>query len=74
MEIGPDKSKVMTNNRNGFQREIKIQGQRLEAVENFKYLGSSISEDTEGLKPEILSKIACENKTKPLRWDGIGDF
>ena len=24
MEIGPDKIKVMTNNRNGFQREIKI--------------------------------------------------
>ena len=24
MEIGPDKTKVMTNNPNGFQREIKI--------------------------------------------------
>ena len=35
MEIGPDKTKVMTNNPNGFQREIKIKGQRLE-VENFK--------------------------------------
>ena len=35
MEIGPDKTKVMTNNPNGFQREIKIKGQRLEAVENF---------------------------------------
>ena len=40
MEIGPDKTKVMTNNPNGFQREIKIKGQRLEAVENFKYLGA----------------------------------
>ena len=29
MEIGPDKTKVMTNNPNGFQREIKIKGQRL---------------------------------------------
>ena len=26
MEIGPDKTKVMTNNPNGFQREIKIKG------------------------------------------------
>ena len=34
MEIGPDKTKVMTNNPNGFQREIKIKGQRLEEVEN----------------------------------------
>ena len=29
MEIGPEKTKVMTNNPNGFQREIKIKGQRL---------------------------------------------
>ena len=36
MEICPDKTKVMTNNPNGFQREIKIKGQRLEEVENFK--------------------------------------
>ena len=26
MENGPDKTKVMTNNQNGFQREIKIKG------------------------------------------------
>ena len=34
MDISPDKTKVMTNNPNGFQREIKIKGQRLEEVEN----------------------------------------
>ena len=56
MEIGPDKTKVMTNNPNGFQREIKIKGQSLEEVENFKYLGAIIS--NEGSKPEILSRIA----------------
>ena len=55
MEIGPDKTKVMTNNPNGFQREIKIKGQRLEEVENFKYLGTI---SNEGSKPEILSRIA----------------
>ena len=42
MEIGPDKTKVMTNNPNGFQREIKIEGQRPEKVE-IKYLGAIIS-------------------------------
>ena len=26
MQIGPDKTKVMTNNPNGFQREIKMKG------------------------------------------------
>ena len=53
MEIGPDKTKVMTHNPNGFQREIKMKGQRLE-VENFKYLGAIIS--NEGSKLEILSR------------------
>ena len=56
MEIGPDKTKMMTNNPNGFQREIKIKGQRLEEMENFKYLGAIIS--NEGSNPEILSRIA----------------
>ena len=56
MEISPDKTKMMTNNPNGFQREIKIKGQRLEEMENFKYLGAIIS--NEGSKPEILSRIA----------------
>ena len=46
MEIGPNKTKVMTKNPNGFQREIKIKGQRLEEVENFKYLGAVISNKT----------------------------
>ena len=32
MGIGPDKTKVMKNNPNGFQREIKIKGQTLEEV------------------------------------------
>ena len=56
MEIRPHKTKVMTNNPNGFLREIKIKGQRLEKVENFKYLGAIIS--NEGSKPEILSRMA----------------
>ena len=57
MEIGPDKIKVMTNNPNGFQNEIKIKikSQRLEEVEN-KYLGAIISKEES--KPEILSRIA----------------
>ena len=56
MEIGSDKTNVMTNNPNGFQREIKIKSQRLEEVENFKYLAAIIS--NEGLKLKILSRLA----------------
>ena len=51
---------VMTNNPNGIQREIKIKGQRLEEVENFKYLGAVIS--NEGSKPEILSRIVRQHQ------------
>ena len=61
MEIGPDKTQVMTNNPNGFQREIKIKGQRLDEVENFKYLGAVIS--NEGSKPESLYRIAQTTAT-----------
>ena len=71
MEIGPDKTKVMTNNPNSFQIEIKIKGQRLEEVENFKYLGAVIS--NEGSKPEILSRIAqttaALSRLKIIWWD-----
>ena len=66
MDIGPDKTKVMTNNPNGFQREIKIKGQRLEEVKNFKYLGAIIS--NEGSKPEILSRIAQTTALSRLIW------
>ena len=52
--------KVMTNNPNGFHL-IQIKGQRLEEVENFKYLGASTSK--EGSKPEILSRIAQTTAT-----------
>ena len=64
MEIGPSKTKVMTNNPHGFQREIKIKGQRIEAVENFKYLEPIIA--NEGSKTEILSRIA-QTTTTPSR-------
>ena len=56
IKIGPDKTKVMINNQNGFQREINVKGQRLEEVEKFKYIGTIIPD--EGSKPEILSRIA----------------
>ena len=36
--------------------QIKVNGQKLETVTSFKYLGSHITD--EGSKPEILSRIA----------------
>ena len=50
------KTKLMTNNTSGINTEIKVNGQKLETVTCFKYLGSVITD--EGSKPEILSRIA----------------
>ena len=56
MEISAEKTKLMTNNTSGINTDIKVNGQKLETVTSFKYLGSVISD--EGSKPEILSRIA----------------
>ena len=46
----------MTNNISGINKAIKVNGQKLETVTSFKYLGSVVSD--EGSKPEILSRMA----------------
>ena len=56
MEIGAEKTKLMTNNTSGFNTEMKVNGQKLETVTSFKYLGSFTTD--EGSKSEILSMIA----------------
>ena len=56
MEISAEKTKLMTNNTSGINTEIKINGQKLETVTSFKYLGSVITD--EGSKPEILFRTA----------------
>ena len=56
MEMSAKKTKLMTNNTSGINTEIKVNGQKLETVTSFKYLGSVITDD--GSKPEILSRIA----------------
>ena len=56
METSAEKTKLMTNNTSGKNTEIKINGQKLETVTSFKYLGSVITD--KGSMPEILSRIA----------------
>ena len=45
----------MTNNTGGINTEIKVNGQKLETVTSFKYLGSVITD--EGSNFEIPSRI-----------------
>ena len=56
MDISSEKTKLMTNNTSGINTKIKVNGQKLETVTGFKYLGSVITD--KGSKPETLSKIA----------------
>ena len=54
MELGAEKTKLMRNNTSSINTEIKVNGQNLETVTSFKYLGSVIID--KGSKPEILSR------------------
>ena len=56
MEMSAEKTKLMINNTSGISTEIKVNGQKLETVTSFKYLGSVVTD--EGSKPEIFSGIA----------------
>ena len=62
-----------TNNTSGINTEIKVNGQKLQTVTIFKYLGSVITD--EGSKPEILSRIArataALTRLKPIWNDSI---
>ena len=46
----------VNDNTSGINKEIKVNGQRLETVTSFKCLGSVVSD--RGYKPEILSRTA----------------
>ena len=51
MQISAEKTKLMTNNTSGINTEIKVNGQKLETVTSFKYLGSvTTDEDSKPLQ------------------------
>ena len=55
MEISAQKTKLMTIYTSGINTEIKVNGQKLETVTSFKYLGTVMT--NESSKPKILSRI-----------------
>ena len=72
MEISAENTKLMMNNTQGISTQVKVNGQRLETVQSFRYLGSINT--GEGSKPEILARIAQTTaalaRLKPL-WNNI---
>ena len=55
MEISAEKIKLMTNNTSGINTELKVNGQKLQTITSFKYLGTVITDESS--RPEILSRI-----------------
>ena len=56
MQIGAEKTQLMTNDTNGISTDITIDNTKLETVRGFKYLGAIVWD--EGSKPKVLSRIA----------------
>ena len=57
MELNKDKCKVMVNSRNNATISIQIEGQQLEEVGAFKYLGATMTKDGRSTT-EIKARIA----------------
>ena len=68
MQISAEKTKLMTNNTSGINKEINVNGQKLDTVTSFKYLGSLVSDERS--RPDMLSGIAqttaALTRLKPL--------
>ena len=45
MEVSTEKSKIMTNILNNISADMTMNGQKLEEVTSFKYLGATLCED-----------------------------
>ena len=56
MEISAEKTQLMTKNTTSINKEIKVNGRKLETIASCKYLCSLAS--VEGSKPEILFRTA----------------
>ena len=61
MEISTEKSKLMTNNTDGISFDIRVDGEKLNEVNSFKYMGAVVI--SQGSTPELLSRIAQTTAT-----------
>ena len=63
---------MVTNNTSGINKEIRVNGQKLEIATSFNNLGSVVS--GKGSKPEMLSRIAettaALTRSKPVGTTG----
>ena len=69
MQINAENTKLMTNNTNDFSTDIRVNGEKLNCVNMFKYLGAIIAD--EGSKPEILARMQHSPNSIPSGMTGI---
>ena len=56
MGINAEKTKLMTNNADSINTDIRVCDGKLETVNSFEYIGSTVSD--KGSRPKIISRIA----------------
>ena len=61
IEISAEKSKLMTNNTDGISIDIRVDGEKLNEVNSFKYMGAGII--NQGSMPDLLSRTAQTTTT-----------
>jgi len=61
-EISSAKSKVIANSRTKMRTNITMNGEKLEQVSSFKYLGATLTEDGTSVK-EVRCRIAAAKST-----------
>ena len=57
MEVSSEKSKILVNSAENTHASIEMNGEQLEEVEAFKYLGATITKDGKSIT-EIKTRIA----------------
>lgn len=62
MEVSSEKSKVMVNSANNTPAQITMNGQQLEVVDAFKYLGATLTKDGRSTT-EIKTRLAIATST-----------
>ena len=70
-EVSTEKSKIMTNSTNNISAEISKNGQKLEEVTSFKYLGATLCKDdtcSAEVRVRIASAMAATARLNRIWW------
>ena len=62
MEISAEKTKLMTNNTSGISIDIRINGEKLDEVDSFKYLGAVVTD--QGSKFGHFTLLFCRERQR----------